>query len=81
MQAITTKFIGPTNSLGPRIKATSGGGHTLTVPVDDTVIVRLSHAKAALQLARKLGWEGTLIEGSTKEGMVFVYGHGASYHV
>ena len=80
MQAITTKFIGPTNSLGARIKATSGGGHTLTVPYAYEEGHR-SHAVAAIQLARKLGWEGTLIEGSTKEGMVFVYGHGASYHI
>ncbi len=80
MQAITTKFIGPTNSRGARIKATSGGGHTLTVPYTYEDGHR-SHAQAALQLARKLGWEGTLIEGGTKEGMVFVFDSGAKYAI
>ena len=80
MQSITTKFIGPTNSRGARIKAISGGGHTLTVPYAYEDGNR-SHAQAALQLARKLGWEGTLIEGGTKDGMVFVFDSGVKYAI
>lgn len=80
MQSITTKFIGPTNHRGARVKATSGGGHTLTVPYSHEDGHR-SHAQAALKLARRLGWDGTLIEGGTKDGMVFVFDSGAKYTI
>jgi len=80
MQSITTKFIGPTNHRAARVKATTAAGHTLTVSYSYEDSHR-SHAQAALQLARKLGWDGTLIEGGTKDGMVFVFDSGAKYTI
>lgn len=75
MQSITTKFLGPTNSRGSRIRATTASGKSLTIPYCHES-GHQSHAKAALALARKLSWEGTLIEGWAKDGMVFVFESG-----
>lgn len=71
--SIITKYLGPTNTKGGRIKATTGNGkHSVTIPYpyEDS---RNAHALAALALARKLGWQGTLIEGGTSTGSVFVH--------
>ena len=80
MQSIATKFIGPSNTRGSRIKATSAGGQTLTIPYCHAS-GHGSHSKAALQLARKLGWTGTLVEGCTKEGRVFVFSTGEKFEI
>jgi len=71
--AIITKYLSATNFRGARIKATTGNGkHSVTIsyPYEDS---RNAHAHAALALARKLGWQGTLIEGGTATGSVFVF--------
>ena len=80
-QAIITKYIGPTNTLGARIKATTGNGKisaTIPYPHEDS---RNAHALAALKLARKIGWTGTLIEGGTATGSVFVFADSETYTV
>ena len=56
MQAIQTKYIGPTNTKGARIKAACDAGSVIIgypheLSGDDC------HAKAAMALVRKLGWE------------------------
>lgn len=71
--AIITKYLSATNFRGARIKATTGNGKfsvTISYPYEDS---RNAHALAALALARKLGWTGTLIEGGTATGSVFVF--------
>ena len=71
--AIITKYLSATNFRGARIKATTGNGKfsvTISYPYEDS---RNAHALAALALARKLGWQGTLIEGGTATGSVFVF--------
>jgi hypothetical protein len=81
MQCITTKFIGPTDTKGGRIKATTGSGkHSATIdyPYEDS---RNAHALAALNLARKMGWAGTLIEGVAKTGSVFVFADGDRFKI
>lgn len=81
MQCIITKYIGPTNALGARIKATTGSGKnssTISYPYEDS---RNAHALAALDLARKLGWAGTLIEGGTATGSVFVFADGDKFEI
>jgi hypothetical protein len=70
MQAIETRFIGPTDYRGARIKATAGGGATLTIAYD---YEGNEHRKAAEALRDKLGWTGELIEGSTTRGNVYVF--------
>lgn len=48
---ITTRFLGPTNHRGARVKATSGGGRTLTVSWDYALGIHENHAAAAAALA------------------------------
>ncbi len=60
MQAIQTKFIGPTNTHGARIKATCEAGST-TIAYDYSIgssEEERQHQRAAQALAIKLGWLG-----------------------
>ncbi len=72
-QAIITTYLGPTNSHGSRIKATSGSGKSITVPFDYDGSATDSHERAAYALADKLGWAGTLRGGGTKNGYCWVF--------
>jgi hypothetical protein len=72
MQAIVTKYIPPTDTKGPRIKATAMAG---------SVIIRYDHEldhdepfrKAAQALCDKFGWDWKLIGGGLPDGsMVWV---------
>lgn len=55
MQAIRTKYIGPTNVRGSRVKATAQAG-SITLQWDDRLNADANHAAAAKALATKLGW-------------------------
>ncbi|TAK77815.1 MAG: hypothetical protein EPO16_04740 [Dehalococcoidia bacterium] len=73
MQAITTKYLPPTDAHGSRIKATCEGG-SVTVPYPHEKREGAeAHSVAALELCRKMGWAGTLIAGGTQTGYVFVF--------
>jgi hypothetical protein len=77
MQAITTKYLGPTNTQGARIKATCESG-TVTVGYRHDLSGADVHAVAAMALARKLKFKngGGWASGETKGGYVFVqYGN------
>jgi hypothetical protein len=63
MQAIVTKFIGPTNHRPSRIKATADAG-TCTVSWDYSLGVSDNHIGAAKALCAKLEWEVKLASGS-----------------
>lgn len=67
MQAITTKYLGPTNRRGSRIKATCQA-RSITVPCDDRLNSELNHRQAARALADKLGWSGRWIGGGLPNG-------------
>jgi hypothetical protein len=54
-QAIVTKYLGPTNHRGSRVKATAQAG-SITIHWDDALDVSANHARAALALAKKFGW-------------------------
>src|SRR6185437_14816907 len=56
MQSIETKYVGPTNSRGSRVKATASGGFTLTIEWDDALNTDENHSAAARALINKLGW-------------------------
>ena len=55
MQAIQTKYLGPTNSRGARVKATCAAG-TVTVPYPYELSGQAVHRAAAQALCAKLGW-------------------------
>jgi hypothetical protein len=75
-QAIETKFIGPTNFRGARVKATAEAG-SVTVYWDYELGVEGNHAAAAEALRAKLGWNsefyGKLVAGALPgRGYAFV---------
>ena len=68
MQAITTKFMSPTNVKGSRIKATCQAG-SLTLHWDHALNPDQNHCRAAKALAVKLGWTyGTWQSGELPDG-------------
>jgi hypothetical protein len=71
-QAIETKYLGPTNHRGSRVKATSQAG-SITVSWDDALDVNDNHRAAAKALAKKLGWPGHYAEGGKADGSGNVY--------
>jgi hypothetical protein len=75
MKAITTKYIGPTNYKGARIKATAEGGLQVTVPYDYAGSTESRHHEAAVALCNKMKWSGCerLIGGGTEKGYVWVF--------
>lgn len=76
-QAITTKFLGPTNVRGSRVKATAEAG-SITLPWNYSLGVEGNHREAAAKLCFKLGWDdpayGKLhMGGLPGSGYVFVF--------
>lgn len=55
MQAIITKYLGPTDTRGGRVKAKCDAG-SVTVSWDHALDIELNHRAAALALITKLGW-------------------------
>ncbi len=74
MQAIHTKFLGPTNSRGARIKAYAEGGRSATVSYDYSGTSEQCHFKAVEKLCKNLDWHGILQGGDLNDGgYVFVF--------
>ena len=71
MQAIQTRYLGPTNSRGSRIKATCAAG-SITIPYPYELSGQACHRKAAEALVTKLGWNdshyGGLLGGQLESG-------------
>lgn len=75
MQAISTKFYGPTNYRGSRIRAKADAG-TVWVDWKYELGVEENHDRAAWAFARKFGWDEKdypVYRGSTQEGYVYVF--------
>ena len=72
MKAIQTKYMGPTNFRGSRIKATAEGV-SVTVPYADELNSEEAHAVAAVALVRKMGWPGDLIQGGRPDGRGYCF--------
>jgi len=73
MQAITTKYFGPSATRDARVKATAQAG-SVTVPWNDTLNYERNHASAAQALATKLDWSGPWIGGGLPDGsLVWVF--------
>lgn len=47
---ILTKYLGPTNTRGSRVKATTGSGASITIPWDHELDADQNHAAAAMAL-------------------------------
>ena len=66
MQAILTKYLGPTNNKGSRIKASCDAG-SINIPYPYEFDIADAHKFAARQLTEKLKWKsecyGELITG------------------
>jgi hypothetical protein len=71
-QAISTKFLGPTNTRGARVKASAQAG-SVTVLWDHALNVDDNHTVAARALAEKYGWQGAWIAGGAADGTGNVY--------
>ena len=73
MKAIMTKYIGPTDRRGSRIKATDSDGNSIMLPYDSALDTEGNHNAAAKALRDKMGWKGRLIGGWTSGGMAYVF--------
>ena len=70
-QAITTKFLAPTNCRGARVKATCEGG-SITLDWDYALNTDQNHVVACEALQAKMGWQGSLVVGWASTGAVAV---------
>ena len=73
MQAIETKYLGPTNTKGARIKA-SAWADSVTIPFEYGPGTDGAHDLAVIALATKLGWWGVWARGGKADctGNVYV---------
>ena len=69
MQAIVTKYIGPTNTKGARIKATAMAG-SVTISYDYANDHEWPFRKAAQALCDKFGWDWEMTGGSLPDGSI-----------
>ena len=80
MQTITTKYHGPTDTRGSRIKATASGSKLfMYYGIDNSKSIEENHRDAAQALADGHGWKGRMIGGDTKAGKVWVFAAEAEY--
>jgi len=70
-QAIQTKYLGPTDMRGGRIKASADAG-SITVAWDHKLGIEANHTAAAQALAAKLGWKGQWSGGGLASGCAYV---------
>lgn len=73
MKAIETKYLGPTDGRGARIKAWDSDNNQVTIPYPYELSGEDVHRKAAEALCAKMNWPGQLVGGATKRGYVFVF--------
>ena len=75
MVVIKTKYIGPSNSRGSRIKA-SANGFSVTIPYDYSLNSEFLHFKAVQELVKKhkLEWDiSNMGFGSDDQGFYFTF--------
>lgn len=71
-QAIKTKYIGPSNTRGSRVKATAAAG-SRTMAWDHRLNDCDNHTAAAKEYAQRMEWTGEWFGGMTEDGSyVFV---------
>jgi len=67
MQAIVTKYLGPTNARSSRVKATCQAG-SMTIEWDPSLNSDRNQIAAAKKLATKFGWDGLWLMGYLPNG-------------
>jgi hypothetical protein len=78
MLAITSKYHGPTDTRGSKVRATGFRG-TVTVPYDSALDSEANHRAAVVALCEKLGWDadrffgGAMVDGRWAWVPVFTY--------
>ena len=73
MKAIETKYIGPNNVRGSRIKAYDSDRNQVTLSYDDGLNFDDNSWAAVNALCAKMHWSGKMAMGGTKRGNVFVF--------
>lgn len=76
MIAIQTKYVGPTNTRGSKIKAFTSNGHSVSVSYHHELSHELCHFEAVKALVKKydLNWNiNNMRYGGTKDGYVFCF--------
>lgn len=71
-QAIETKYLGPTNSRGGRIKAIAWAD-SVTISYNHELNHAENHRAAADALLAKLGWDGKFAQGGNVKGDGYVF--------
>lgn len=71
-QAIETRYLGPTNTKGGRIKATAWAG-SITIGYDHALNTEDAHKAAADALIAKMGWNGTYAQGGNAKGTGYYF--------
>ena len=71
-QGIETKYFGPSNTKGSRIKASAWAG-SVTIGYDYALDAEDNHANAAMALAKKLGWGGDYVQGGNAKGNGYLF--------
>lgn len=73
MKAIETKYIPASNLRGSRIKACAEGVRSVTIPYPHDA--KNPHAVAAIALAKRMNWTGTLVSGgkADQSGYIFCF--------
>lgn len=71
-QAISTKFLGPTNYRGSRVRAVAQAG-SVVVQWDHALNSEQNHDAAAKTLAEKFGWYGAWFGGGLERGNCYVW--------
>tara|TARA_R100001015_G_C4593346_1_gene148688 strand:+ start:261 stop:509 length:249 start_codon:yes stop_codon:yes gene_type:complete len=78
MIAIQTKYLGPTNTKGARIKAFTCNGHSVTIDYDYALSDELIHFEAVKAPKEKYSLDWNISEmtyGGLKEGYAFTFPH------
>ena len=73
LTSITTKYMGPTNKRGSRVKATSANGNSITLSWDCGLGTDDNHDAAAVALCSKMDWPHDLVCGGSANGHGHVY--------
>ena len=67
-QVIETKYLGPTNFKGARIRVKADAGKAVTVPWDYALNPADNHACACLRFQSVLGWDDERVGSSLANG-------------
>ncbi len=73
MKAITTRYLGPTDTKGSRFIATTEGDNRITISYDYSLNAEDNHKRVAVTLCDKMGWSTDIIGGGTDNGYVWVF--------